>query len=68
MLCALNNDNHDNSNLLLPNSSLAACHSKANNRGASVNRKERCFIQKREQSGEKVDLCLETNSEDSAQP
>ena len=34
----------------------------------SVSRKERCFIQKSGQSGQKVDLCPETNPEDSAQP
>lgn len=42
--------------LLLPNSGLTACHSKDNNQEASVSGKERCFIQKPWQSGEKVDF------------
>ena len=50
---------------MLPNSGSAACHSKANNREASVSRKERCFNQKSRQSGEKVDSCPKSNSEDS---
>ena len=32
-----------------------------------MNRKERCLNQESWQSGEKMDLCPETNSEDSAQ-
>ena len=35
---------------------------------ASVSRKESCFNQKSQPSGEEVDSCLETNSHDSAQP
>ena len=38
---------------------------KGNNQEASVSRKERCFRQKGQQSGEKVDLCLEIISADS---
>ena len=37
-------------------------------RGASVTRKESCFNQKSQRSGEKVDSCPETNSKDSVQP
>lgn len=51
-----------------PNSGLAASLSKASNSGASVSRKERCFIQKSRPSGEKVDSCPVTSSEYSAQP
>ena len=53
---------------LLLNLALGACHSKANNEEASVGSKESCFNQKSWQSGEKVDLCPETNSKDSAYP
>ena len=49
---------------LVPSSGSVAPHSKANNWGASVCSKERCFIQKSWQSGEKADLCPETNSKD----
>ena len=37
-------------------------------REASVSRKERCFNQESRQSGEIVDSCPETSSEDSAEP
>ena len=37
-------------------------------REASVSRKERCLIQKQWQSGEKVNSCAITHSQDSAQP
>ena len=47
---------------------LAAGHSKANNLVASVSRKERWFIEKSQQFGKKVNLCLEPNSAYSAQP
>ena len=40
----------------------------SNNQEASVSRKERYFIQKSGQSGEKVDSCPETNTKDSARP
>ena len=49
---------------LVPSSGSVAPHSKANSWGASVCSKERCFIQKSWQSGEKADLCPETNSKD----
>ena len=53
---------------VLPSLGSAASCSKANNQGESVGRKERSFIQKGQQCGEKVDSCLETSVKDSAQP
>jgi len=50
---------------MLPNSGLAAPHSKVNNGEGSVGGKERCFNQKSWQSGQKEDLCPE-NSKNSA--
>ena len=52
---------------LFQNLGSAVCYSKANDQGASFSIKERCFIQKHWQSGEKVDSCPKANSEDSAQ-
>ena len=55
--------------VLLPNSGSATHCSEANNQEISVNRKERCFNQKNQQSEGKVDSRpKETNSKDSTQP
>ena len=50
-------------------SRLAAHSSKIKTqREAVAGRRGKCFNQKSQQPGEKVDSCPETNSEDSAQP
>ena len=53
---------------VLSNSSPAVPCSKASNQSTSVGREERYFVQKIQQSGEKVDSCPDTNSEYPSQP
>ena len=43
-------------------------HPEANNLRGKCQWKERCFNQRSQQSGEKVDLCTDTSCEDSTQP
>lgn len=52
---------------MLLNSGLAAGCLEINTQETVAGRKERCFIKKNWQSGEKMDSCPETSSEDSAQ-
>ena len=52
---------------MLLNSGLAAGCLEINTQETVTDLKERCFNKKNWQSGEKVDSCPETSSEDSAQ-